>query len=104
MLKIYPIEITFFSFCLVTYDKFTPWHICLHGDIDGGSHFLLWTVFIDKKKKTISTGYSIIVAKYGHPIRVQSNCVVEHSFVLEDMEHVKPNVYKPYLTSSLVHN
>jgi hypothetical protein len=63
MLRVYPIEITFFSFCLATYDKFTPWHICLHGGIDGGSHFLLWVVVsIDKKKKIISTGYSTTIA------------------------------------------
>ncbi len=105
MLRIYRIEIAFFSFCLATYDKFTPWHICLHGGIDGVSHFLLWVVvYIDQKKKTISIGYSTTVAKYGHLIKVQLDCVVEHSFVRKDMEHVKPNVYKPYLTSSLVHN
>jgi len=90
---------------LATYDKFTPWHICLHGVIDGGSHFLLWVVvFVDEEKKTIFIGYLIVVAKYGHPIRVQLDCVVEHSFVPENMEHAKLNVYKPYLTSSSVHN
>jgi hypothetical protein len=105
MLRVYPIEITFFSFCLATYDKFTPWHICLHGSINGESHFLLWVVVsIDKKKKTISTKYSTTIAKYGHLIRVQLDCVIEHSFVQEDMERAKLNVYKPYLTSSLVCN
>jgi hypothetical protein len=57
-----------------------------------------------RKKKTIFIGYLIVIAKYGHPIRVQLDCVVEHSFVPENMEHAKLNVYKPYLTSSSVHN
>jgi hypothetical protein len=51
MLGVYPIEITFISFCLATYDKLTPWHIRLHGGIDGGSHFLLWVVVSTNKKK-----------------------------------------------------
>jgi hypothetical protein len=62
MLRVYPIEITFISFCLATYDKLTPWHICLHGGIDGGSHFLLWAVVsINKKKEIIFARYSTIV-------------------------------------------
>jgi hypothetical protein len=105
MLRVYLIEITSFSFCLAAYDKPTPWHICLHGDIDGGSHFLLWVVvFVDKKKQKKIARYSIDVANYGYLVRVQLDCVAKHSFVREDMERAKPNVYKPYLTSSLVHN
>ncbi len=80
-------------------------HLLAWGTLMKGSHYLLWAVaFIDKKKKTISIGYSTIIAKYGHPIKVRSDCVAKHSFVPEDMECVKPNMYKPYLTSSLVHN
>jgi hypothetical protein len=61
---------------LATYDKLTPWDICLHGGIDEGPHFLLWVViFVDKKEETIFARYLAIVAKYGHPIRVRSNCV-----------------------------
>jgi len=105
MLGVYLIEITFFSFCLAAYDKFTPWHIRLHGGIDGGWHFLLWAVvFANKKKETTFARYSTTIAEYGHPIRVQSNCVIENSLVWEDMEHGRPNVYKPYLTSSSMHN
>jgi hypothetical protein len=71
MLEVYPIEITFISFCLVAYDKLTPWHICLHGGIDGGSCFLLWAIVSASKKKEINfVRYSTIVAKYGHPIKV----------------------------------
>jgi hypothetical protein len=51
MLGVYPIEITFISFSLATYDKLTPWHICLQGGIDGGSHFLLWAIVYANKKK-----------------------------------------------------
>jgi hypothetical protein len=51
MLGVYLIEIAFFSFCLATYGKLTPWHIRLHGDIDGGSHFLLWAIVFANKKK-----------------------------------------------------
>jgi hypothetical protein len=66
---------------------------------------LLWVViFVDKKKDTNFARYSTVVAKYGHPIKVRSNCVIEHSLVQEDMERVRPNVYKLYLTCSLVHN
>ncbi len=69
-----------------------------------GGHFLLWVViFVDKKKNKI-VRYVTILAKYGHPIRVQLDCVTKHSLVQEDMEHVRPNVYKPYLTCSLMHN
>jgi hypothetical protein len=67
---------------LATYDKLTPWHIHLHGGIDEGSHFLLWVVVsMDKKKETIFAMYSIAIAKYGHPIRVQLDCVVENSLM-----------------------
>jgi hypothetical protein len=62
MLGVYPIEITFISFFLATYDTLTPWHICLHGGIDGGLHFLLWdVVFVNKKKEIIFARYLTII-------------------------------------------
>jgi hypothetical protein len=67
---------------LLAYNKLTPWQIHSHGGIDGGSHFLLWVVvFVDKKKKLIFVGYSITIAKYGHPIRVQLGSAVKHSLM-----------------------
>jgi len=51
MLGVYLIEINFFSFCLATYDKLTPWHIRLHGGIDGGSHFLLGAIVSAERRK-----------------------------------------------------
>jgi len=66
---------------------------------------LLWVViFVDKKKETIFARYSIVVAKYGHPIRVRSICVTKHSFGQEDMELARANIYKLYLTCPSMHN
>jgi hypothetical protein len=81
MLGVYPVEVTFFSFFLASYDKLSPWCICLMGG-HTSYHGLLFT--LTRKKKF--AGNLTIVARYGHPIRVQSNYVVEHSFVQEDME------------------
>jgi len=55
---------------------------------------------LTRKKKHFFAKYSKLVAKYGHPIKVQSNCATKHSCVREDMERARFNVYKPYLTSS----
>jgi hypothetical protein len=48
---VYLIEITFFSFCLVAYDKLTRWHILLHGGIDGGHISCYGLLFLLTKRK-----------------------------------------------------
>jgi hypothetical protein len=55
--------------------------------LDGGSHFLLWVIVSINKENKIARNLTTIT-RYGHPIKVQSNYVVEHSFVQEEMECV----------------
>jgi hypothetical protein len=83
MLGGYQIEVIFFSFCLASYDKLSPWHICLmQGHISYYGLLFLLTKFLFFARNLT------IVARYGHPIKVQLDYVVQHSFVREDMECV----------------
>lgn len=41
---------------------------------------------------------------YGHPIRIRSDYAAEHSLVRADQERARPDVIKPFLTGSSVHN
>jgi hypothetical protein len=61
-------------------------------------------VAVDKLAATIFKGYKAVVDMYGHHIRIQSNYAAEHSLVRGDQEHACPNVIKPFLTGSSVHN
>jgi len=75
------------------------------GELMGGHISCYGLLFLlTRKKKHFFARYSTLVAKYGHSIRVRSNCATKHSLVQEDMECARLNVYKPYLIGSLVHN
>jgi hypothetical protein len=87
------------------YDKLAKWKFKIHGGIDGASHFVLWCVVAtDKLATTIFKGYKAAVDVYGHPIRIRSDYATEHSLVRQDQERARPDVIKPFLTGSSVHN
>jgi hypothetical protein len=69
MLGVYPIEITFFSFCLASYDKLSPWHICLMG-----GHTSYYGLLFILTRKTNFAGNLTTIARYGHPIRAIKLC------------------------------
>ncbi len=84
------------------------WGIRIHVGIDGGSHFVLWAcVAMNKQKETIFARYSIVIAKYGHPLRIWFDFACEHNLVWEAMENVRQEVFKfffwvfLYITSTL---
>ena len=49
-------------------------------------------------------GYKAAVLLYGHPIRIRSDYVAEHTLVRQDLERARSNVIRPFLTGLLVHN
>jgi len=49
-------------------------------------------------------GYFVAIAKYGHPLKIWSDFACEHSLVQENMENVRQEVLKPFLSSCFVHN
>jgi len=56
---------------------------------------VLWVcVTMNKQKETIFTRYFIVIAKYGHLLRIWSNFACEHNLVWEAMENVKQEVFK----------
>lgn len=88
-----------------SYDKLAKWKFRIHGGIDGASHYVLWCeVATDKLATTIFKGYKAAVDLYGHPIRIRSDYAAEHNLVREDQERARPEVVKPFLTGSSVHN
>ncbi len=81
------------------------WGIKIHVGIDGGNHFVLWAcVAMNKQKETIFAGYFITIAKYGHPLKIQSNFACEYNLVQENMENVRQEVFKPFFSGSSIHN
>jgi len=70
------------------------WGIRIDVGIDGGSHFVLWAcVTMNKQKETIFARYFIIIAKYGHPLRIWSNFACEHNLEWEAMDNVRQEVF-----------
>jgi hypothetical protein len=91
--------------CAAAYDKLAKWKFRIHGGIDGASHFVVWCVVAtDKLATTIFKGYKAAVDMYGHPIRIRSDYAAEHNLVRADQERARPDVIKPFLTGSSVHN
>ena len=89
----------------VAYDKLAKWKIRIHGGIDGASHYVLWCkVATDKMATTIFKGYKAAVILYEHPICIRSDYAAEHTLVQQDLERAHPNVIRPFLTGSSVHN
>jgi len=58
----------------------------------------------EQTKGNIFTRYFITIAKYGHPLRIWFDFACEHSLVWEDMENVRQEVFKPFLSGFSVHN
>jgi len=92
-------------FSCAAYDKLAKWGIKIHAGIDGGTHFVLWArAAMDKQQTTIYDAYADAVRKYGRPLRVRSDFAAEHNLVEADMRRGRPNIFRPFLRGSSVHN
>jgi hypothetical protein len=81
------------------------WGIRIHVGIDGESHFLLWAcVAMNKQKEIVFARYSIVIAKYGHPLRILFDFACEHNLVWETTENVKQEVSNFIFLGFSIHN
>ena len=87
------------------YDKLAMYGLRIHGCIDGASHYVLYAkVASNKTQETIFEPFQRVVEKFGAPLRVRSDFVVEHALIRRLLEEARPDIRNPFLVGSSVHN
>lgn len=66
---------------------------------------MIWArAAVDKRQTTIYEPYADAVRRYGRPLRVRSDFAAEPNMVEADMRMGRPNIFRPFLRGSSVHN
>ena len=66
---------------------------------------MLWArVAMDKQQTTIYNTYADVVRRYDRPLQMRSDFAAEYNTVGTDMRRGQPNIFRPILCGSSVHN